>query len=178
MSSRNFQLAVKFTLGATIEGGTSNLPNDHGGLTVNGVTQATWDAYCRAQGIAQCPVTDSTAAQRLHLYEVMFWNAAHCGALPTALAIAHFDWAVNHGVTGAIKTLQCCVGTTVDGVWGSITVGAVQRADKALLFEAYLKTREAWYAREVVIDPTQVEFIDGWDNRVEQLRTYLKGVQP
>lgn len=171
-----FQTALAFTLNPSVEGGQSNNPADLGKLTMAGVTQATWDSYCRLAGLPQCPVTESTPQQREALYYRMFWEPSHAGSMPLKLAVAHFDWSVNHGVSGAIKTLQRCLGVTADGSFGPHTLDALQRADKARLLEAQLETREAWYARQVVIDPTQVEFIDGWDNRIALLRKYLEAL--
>ncbi|MCP4781540.1 MAG: hypothetical protein GY877_12600 [Hyphomicrobium sp.] len=40
------------------------------------------------------------------IYTARYWQLARCDDLPPALAVFHFDAAVNHGVTGATRLLH------------------------------------------------------------------------
>jgi lysozyme family protein len=66
---------------------------------------------------------------------------AGCDYLPPALAFFHFDTAVNHGVTGAIRLLQQAVSTDVDAEMGPLTLAAVARGPIVDLLRAYAEVR-------------------------------------
>ncbi|MGH9434445.1 MAG: glycoside hydrolase family 108 protein [Terriglobia bacterium] len=168
-----FDQAIRFTLGPSIEGGVSNVAGDHGGLTNMGITQQTYDTYRAQHRLAQQPVTGVTPAEAQGLYRTMFWNAAHCPDLLGHLAIVHFDWAVNHSPRGAIETLQQALGVTADGLWGSKSAAACAATNEDDLVSSYLMLRTQWYQNRVADDPTQAKFLNGWLNRVAQLRTYV-----
>jgi lysozyme family protein len=88
---------------------------------------------------------------------------ADCDDLPPALAFFHFDAAVNHGVTGAIRLLQQAVGTDVDGEMGPLTLSAVARAPVAVTLQAYAEARRARYRAL----PHFWRFGRGWLQRVD-----------
>ncbi len=60
------------------------------------------------------------------IYFINYWKAAGCSELPQALALMHFDAAVNHGVGAAIRFLQQAVGAGVDGEIGPDTRAAIE----------------------------------------------------
>lgn len=169
-----FQDALKFTLFA--EGGYSDNPADSGGATDYGITQETWDAYCDAQGLASSPVTGIPLSGAKAIYHGMYWQAGHCDQLPAKLGICHFDWCVNHGVAGAAITLQTALGVAEDGIIGPITLGTAERCDVWPTVIKYLQLREDWYQQDVRQNPSQIVFLDGWRNRVDNLRDYLEGL--
>lgn len=168
-----FDLAIEFTLGPSIEGGVSDVAGDHGGLTNHGVTQRTYDSYRALEHLPPQSVVQITLDEAHELYRTMFWEAAHCPELPGRLAVAHFDWAVNHSPQGAIRTLQQAAGAESDGLWGPQTAAACAAVDPDALLARYLDLRVQWYRDDVAADPTQAKFLDGWLNRVEQLRGYV-----
>ena len=172
MKSSAFDLALKFTLFA--EGGYSDNPADSGGPTNYGITQATWDEYTAAQGLAPSPVAGITLADAEAIYQANYWDAGFCGQLPEKLGICHFDWCVNHGVYGAALTLQAALGVYQDGIIGPITLGAAANCDVWPTVTKYLALREDWYQQDVAQNPSQQVFLDGWLNRVDNLRDYLE----
>ncbi len=169
-----FELALKFTLFA--EGGYSDNPADGGGPTNYGITQATWDEYCQAQGLATSPVSGLALAMAKTIYLGMYWQAGHCDQLPVKLGVCHFDWCVNHGVGGAAFTLQSALGVVQDGDIGPITLAAAAKCQVWPTVIKYLQLREDWYLADVQQNPSQQVFLDGWTNRVDNLRDYLEGL--
>ena len=169
-----FQDALKFTLFA--EGGYSDNPEDSGGPTNYGVTQETWDKYCQAQGLPPSPVSGLPLSDAKAIYQHMYWDAGFCEQLPEKLGICHFDWCVNHGVEGAAITLQAALGVYQDGIIGPITLRAAASCDVWPTVTKYLALREAWYYSEVDRNPSQEVFLDGWLNRVDNLRDYLEAI--
>ncbi|MHB8406304.1 MAG: glycoside hydrolase family 108 protein [Gammaproteobacteria bacterium] len=169
-----FQTALFFVLRE--EGGYVDNPADHGGPTNQGITQATYDSYRRSTGKSAETVALIAPPEVLDIYSEMYWLPAHCQALPLTLAVCHFDWTVNHGVTGAIRTLQQVLSVEEDGVFGPMTAAALQSAgaqDLPALIESYLELRRQWYQNFVSRDPSQDQFLEGWLSRVNRLTDYL-----
>jgi lysozyme family protein len=79
------------------------------------------------------------------IYFANYWQAAGCAELPPALALMHFDAAVNHGVGTAIRFLQQAVGAGVDGEIGPETRAAVQRVPVAEALATYAELRRRRY---------------------------------
>lgn len=167
----SFTQALAFTLRE--EGGYVDDPADHGGATNRGVTQKTYDDYRRSRGLALRSVRGMDALETAAIYQHLFWEPAHCAELETHLAICHFDWAVNHGVTGAIRTLQSALGISADGIFGPGTRGAAESADADKALSQYLALRRAWYLERVKAEPDQARFLAGWLGRVDRLQAYL-----
>ena len=148
-----------------MEGGYSDDPYDPGGPTNLGITLA---VYADWKGVAPDAalkeelksITPATAGQ---IYAARYWMPADCDDLPPALAFFHFDAAVNHGVTGAIRLMQQAVGTDVDGEMGPLTLGAVARAPVAVTLQAYAEARRARYRAL----PHFWRFGRGWLQRVD-----------
>ena len=99
-----------------MEGGYSDDPYDPGGPTNKGITLAefakwrgvTVTAQSRAQMIAAVE-RSSTTIRVADIYRARYWQPASCALLPEAVALMHFDAAVNHGVGGATRLLQAAL---------------------------------------------------------------------
>lgn len=168
----SFAQALAFTLKE--EGGYVDDPRDRGGATNQGVTQATYDRYRRGKGLTPRDVRGMDSDEVADLYQSLFWSPAHCDALARPLSICHFDWAVNHGVPGALRTLQGALGVAADGVFGPDTQAAADAADPMPTVARYLGLRRAWYLAHVEAEPDQGKFLAGWLARIERLQTYLE----
>jgi lysozyme family protein len=164
MAAENFQQSLALVL--LSEGGKIDDSRDPGGRTNQGVTQAVYDAWRKAKGLDSVDVWIMTSAERDEIYKSRYWLKAGCDQLPKGLDYAVFDFAVNSGVSRAIKTIQTIVGVTADGAFGPNTLAAVGEyfamyGDTALGDElcsqrmAFLKTL-----------PTYARFGKGWSRRV------------
>ncbi len=159
-----------------VEGGWSNHPEDPGGATNYGITLGT---YRHALNTAVITGTSKTVMEGLktipqsdvrQIYWVLYWQAAHCSELPEALAIVHFDAAVNHGVGRAIQFLQKTIGAAVDGEWGPETKARARKASGENSLEKYLGLRLDHYQSR----PHFKTFGRGWLARLEHIRNFAK----
>ena len=117
----DFQTA--FDLLITHEGGFSNHPDDPGGATMYGVTEA----VARAEGYTG-PMRELTLDFAKQVYRKRYWDACRCDQMPDVLRYPLFDAAVNSGPGQAIKWLQAAVGVKADGAIGPVTQQAVNMA--------------------------------------------------
>ena len=167
------------------EGGIVNDKFDSGGLTNHGITDREYQNWRQRMQWPQKDVTTITDNEVEAIYQHDYWNPI-CGDnlavdLPK-LAIIVFDWSVNHGPHGAIEDLQQCVGASVDGVCGPDTLAHVRAwvaqpgNSEWLLCQKFDAARKAWYAADVQAHASQRRFLNGWDNRVAALESYLANV--
>lgn len=166
--------ALAFTLKE--EGGFVDDPADHGGATNRGVTQATYATYRHNKGLSLRSVGDIEDHEAADIYQAMYWVPAHCGELEAHLGICHFDWAVNHGVQGAMATLQQSLGVPADGVFGPVTRRALDSELPGQVVIRYLELRRRWYRDRAQAEPDQAKFLMGWLGRVERLDSYLENL--
>lgn len=171
MNEADFQLAATFSLAS--EGGYSNVAGDKGGSTEMGITQAAYDQYT-GRTAATHPVTEITKDMAEEFYRTTVWLASHCDELSTAMGIVHFDWAVNHGASGACRSLQTCLGLTADGIIGPATLAVITAKPDADMVAEYLAYRRTWYKKDVVNDVSQAKFLTGWLARVDRLAAYVQ----
>jgi lysozyme family protein len=152
-----------------MEGGYDEDPYDPGGPTNLGITLG---EFVRDKGIEL--TSDNFAAMKAELkaipqatvrriYHENYWQAAACPELPPALALFHFDAAVNQGVAGAARMLQQAVGAEVDGEIGPLTLAAVASRPVEETLAAYADVRRRRY-RSL---PTFWRFGKGWLSRVD-----------
>lgn len=163
--------ALSFTL--HWEGGFVDNVNDHGGATNEGITQSTYDSYRKSLSLPPKDVEQITDYEVSDIYNEMYWKPAHCDDLPLKLSVVHFDWCVNHGVNGAIKTLQAAAGVAADGVYGPLTAAACTQGDEDSIISAYNTLRRVRYHSIAEADPSQMQFLKGWLHRVDDLETYI-----
>lgn len=95
---------------AAWEGGYVNHPKDPGGTTDRGVTQATYDAWRRSQGLAIKPVKGITAAEAEALFFSEFWVPCGGDKLAAGVDLATYDASVNSGVSRGRKWLMASIG--------------------------------------------------------------------
>ena len=166
----SFDQALAFTLPA--EGGYVCLEADSGGATNHGITQHIYDSYRASLKLPSQDIQLITDADTAKIYEEMYWIPAKCPMMSNGLGIAHFDTAVNIGVTHAIKLLQRAAGLEDDGVYGPQTAAEVSHQGDALIIP-YLDERRAYYRAIVAAKPSQEVFAKGWNNRVNALEDYV-----
>ncbi len=113
------------------EGRDSDDPDDAGGLTSRGITEATARAAFE-QGIVSTPDPRKLSFEEVKaIYRVFYWDRIHGDDLPEGVAGLVFDESVNCGVGTAIKNLQSALNIilkkqlVVDGSFGPKTEAAL-----------------------------------------------------
>lgn len=135
------------------EGGLIDDPRDSGQLTNFGISQA---AYPNED------IRAMTSARAAEIYERDFWAKIHGDALPDPISFALLDYAVNSGVSAAIRGLQKVLEVPVDGIFGPQTLTAVTRADPHQTVVALSSDRLAF----LMSLPTWTHFGAGWMKRI------------
>lgn len=144
-----FETALAHVL--QMEGGWTEDPYDPGGPTNFGITLATLAAHrnVRVEAASFAELKQSLrqipAAQVRQIYLERYWRPAKADALAPAIALMHFDAAVNHGAGTAARILQEAAGVTIDGEIGPETIGACSVMPAAQILERYAAIRRARY---------------------------------
>ena len=190
----DFSRAHAFT--AKWEGGLSDHPADTGGLTAYGASlkfvegiAATQDGRDFLERIGvRLPVTrqsmrDVTPDQARAMFRQEFWNSLRLDDYPFGVALALYDAAVNCGGAQSVKFAQrgynACVGPNgvrlaVDGKAGPLTRKALCAHATPAVLTAMLDARRRFYEELAANKPSQAVFLDGWTNRVNDLRACLR----
>lgn len=117
--------------------------------TYKGITNGTYNAWRMSQGMGAGDVCrDLTEQQAESIYYQRYWVASGADRLSPAVAIAHFDHAVNAGV-GAAKGILAQCGDNID---------------------CYIKGRLADYRTK----KNYPQYGRAWQNRVNDLVRYLQ----
>lgn len=153
----DWDTAIAFVLKE--EGGYTLDPNDHGGETNFGISKRRYPNE---------NIKDMTEERARELYRKDFWQKCWCDELPSPLAIAVFDCAVNQGENAAKRLLQIALNVDVDGIIGEKTISAAHKSGPNTL-RRFMAQRMARYARTIMKDPTQEVFADNWSNRLMRL---------
>lgn len=165
MAASNFRPSLSLVLAH--EGGYVNHPRDPGGATNFGVTQAVYDAFRSYHGLKTKSVKDILSSEVSEIYNKNYWRLCRADSLPCGLDYAVFDFAVNSGVSRAVRYLQRLVGVKDDAVIGMITIAAIESksktpADVEKLIAQYCANRMI-FLRSLGTFPT---FGKGWTRRV------------
>lgn len=163
----DFEQAINYVLGD--EGGFSNIPQDRGGMTHFGITEALLEKFSPGASISL--LTLQTAKE---IYKKYFWDPLDLGDLPQLIATAILDIAVNEGQSPAIKFSQSALGlVSPDGIMGPKTKLALQTCDQRVWLLRYIDCVQDRYADIVTSAPSQVTFIKGWLRRSRRLLELL-----
>lgn len=160
----NFDKALALVLKS--EGGYVWDKRDPGGETNLGVTKAAWSNYLK-RPIEDGEMAKLTVADVTPFYKAMYWNVCNCDGLPIGVDYAVFDFAVNAGCGRSIKTLQKALGTTPDGVLGSISLELIRQANPLALLDEFSQAKTAFY-KSLTTYPT---FGKGWLSRIASVQT-------
>jgi lysozyme family protein len=168
----SFQTALKFTL--KWEGGRGS-PQDLGGVIYKGITQATYDSYCRKNGLSLQPISKISDEEVEKLYYEMYWLASHADMMDLPLAVVEFDTAVNFSVRASIEFLQETLGgIAVDGIWGKQTSGALELQNNLGTAKRICQSRIDYRYKRVEANSNQKIFLEGWLKRDNDLLNYVK----
>lgn len=141
------------------EGGFSDYGDDP--RTNMGITQETFDAFTGG-GVDVKGITRE-AAERI--YKKQYWDRVWADDLPSGVNYAVFDFAVNSGVSRAVKFLQRVVGTKADGIMGQKTLNAVHSLTPEILI---LRLSDA--RRDFVRSLSKYKrYGRGWERRITEV---------
>jgi lysozyme family protein len=152
------------------EGGFSAHPQDPGGVTNFGVTQAVWEDWID-RAVSEENMKALTPNKVAPLYRELYWDRVKGDKLPSGVDYSVFDAAVNSGVSRAAKWLQTTVAAVADGAIGEQTLKLVLLTNPQMLIDKYSANRLAFLQR-LATWPT---FGKGWERRVKEVQaTALK----
>lgn len=149
-----FDKAVEYILNE--EGGYVWDKVDPGGETNFGISKR---AYPKED------IKNMTRERAKFLYKRDYWDKVKAEQLPKDLRLPVFDFAVNAGVSRAIKLLQKLSGVKQDGIIGPITI---QAANLVSPYD-YKLGRLDYYRSLVSNNPQLSRFIKGWTNRTNRI---------
>jgi lysozyme family protein len=158
-----FERAIDFTI--PHEGGYNQFPADPGGATKWGISQRQYPGL---------DIASLTKEAAVAIYKQDYWDECRCDALGGPLAIVMFDTSVNCGVASTVKWLQNCLSVPADGIMGPITLGATTDYTPHQLAGGVLAHRLSRYYSITGRDPSQMQFIRGWTQRVADLLFYIQ----
>lgn len=95
---------------AAYEGGWSDHPDDPGGATMFGVTQAVYNVWRKGQGLTTRSVRNISKAEALAIYRKNYWEACGAPKLFPGVDLAVYDASVNSGVSRGRKWLLASIG--------------------------------------------------------------------
>lgn len=167
----NHQKLIPFIL--QWEGGWSDLPNDRGGKTMRGVTFSTYKEFCRKKNRPAPSVDDLRNISNEdwgEIFKEMFWDRWRADEINSqSVANLLVDWLWCSGYS-SVKTVQKVLKVDVDGVVGPKTLLAINQAMPEKLFVDLKKARKQFLLRIVENDPLQNCFLNGWMNRLNNLK--------
>jgi lysozyme family protein len=157
------------------EGGYVNDPTDRGGATKYGITLSTWkklgydkdlDGDIDAEDIKLL-----TKADAGEIAKRQYWDYFWADQIQNQ-SVAEFivDWGYNSGVVTVAIIVQKLISVKADGVFGNVTVSAINRMNPELLFEALKIRRTQFVERIVENNPSQIKFLKGWKNRINSFQ--------
>jgi lysozyme family protein len=105
----------------------SNYRGDPGGATWCGLTQRSYDAWRKKQGLLTQSVRRATDDEIKQIFRFEYWDGARCNDCPAGIDLQQFDIAINMGPLQANKFLQRALGVEADGVFGLETLNSLQK---------------------------------------------------
>jgi len=163
------------------EGSYVNNPNDRGGETYAGISRIyhpSWNGWEIVDSYKQLEHSSKELNRVLQgdvsldvivedFYKVNFWMTILGDEIADQLTADNImDFAVNSGVSRAVKYAQRIVGTVEDGIMGARTIKAINDGTEGFVTR-YKASRLAFVNRIVANDNTQKRFRRGWITRIK-----------
>ena len=176
IQNQTFQTTLAWLFDA--ERGLSEHPSDPGGITKYGISLRYLKQIKRDINhdglINRDDILALTKPITSELYYHGFWKKVKADQLPSPIAIALCDGAVNQGKRSSVKCLQRALNIYVDGLIGPKTIGAAQSTtDHFSLLADFLARRAHYYHKITRKNPDFEDFILGWNNRLFDLNLYI-----
>lgn len=151
------------------EGGFANDPLDKGGATNKGITIDTFRQFYDKDATVE-QLKRITDEQWLHVFKSGYWDRWQADRI-TNQSVANIlvDWVWASGVNG-IKIPQRVLGIADDGIVGEKTIAALNAQNPAEFFSKIHAERIKFVDDIVRRNPTQARFINGWKNRINDIK--------
>lgn len=156
------------------EGGFLHNGDDPRSATNKGITQKTYNAWRRSKGLAPKAVRVISDEDVEVIYHHAYWMKGNCDELPWPASLAHFDACVSHGPRNAVKLLQRAAGVSDDGVFGPMTLAAVEVIHPDALVNGMLWKRLEFYEAIAMHRAASRKFLLAWLSRVNHLRRMIR----
>lgn len=171
---------IAFDKTSVFEGGYVFNPNDKGGETFRGIARnffPKWDGWTIIDKMKKSNPTNfdkllmsdvELTNSVMNFYKENFWDKI-MGDLIADQSVANnmYDFAVNSGVSRAVKYAQTIVKSTVDGQMGPHTVDAINTFGAESFVREYKKARMDFLYKIVQDNPSQKMFLAGWTSRTQ-----------
>lgn len=148
------------------EGGMvlTNDPDDRGGQTYAGIARRSWPKW---EGWYHIDKGDPVPERLVNdFYRNNFWFPIHGDEIKNQrIATSLFSFAVNAGVSTAVRRAQEAACVAADGVIGKLTIFALNSIDPELFLARFALAKVAKYRDICTKDRSQLKFILGWLNR-------------
>lgn len=168
------------------EGGYCNVAGDRGGETIFGIARnmhpklSLWnimdtykndfESFSKAnykELEKQCLGNTDFKKQMDSFYREEFWDKIKGDCIESQhVANALYDFAVNSGVSRAVKSIQEVLGVVVDGNLGNKTLEAINKQEGKALCNKLCDKRKAFF-EEIAKKGQNAKFLNGWLNRVK-----------
>lgn len=175
------EFLTSFRKTSKFEGGYANNPNDKGGETYKGIARNMWPQWGGWKIIDRykgSPISSKNMTEVLSgsveledmveaFYRAHFWKPIMGDNVMNQLVADNiYDFAVNSGVSRAVRYAQRIVGAVEDGVMGPKTIKAINANIHRFVVE-YKAARLSFVKKIVTHDETQRAFLNGWTERIE-----------
>jgi type VI secretion system secreted protein VgrG len=154
-----------------LEGGKVNDPDDSGGKTNFGITQATFSSFKRAgliPSIRANDVYDLSRDDAFVFYEAYARRAKIDKIKSWPIKYAIFDFYVNSG-SNAFKSITSALGSKTSSLPDTV-VDEINSSNERDTFLSIIKLREDYYNEIVRRRPSQEKFLRGWMNRLNKVK--------
>ena len=152
-----FDIAIERVL--SHEGGYTSGDNDPGGETKWGISKRSYP---------NVDIKNLTREGAKAIYKRDFWARIHADTLPDGVAFQLLDFAVNAGMSVAIKNFQKILGVAQDGIVGPKTIEASNHMDPLAQIVLLNVERLEHYTTL----STWTYFSKGWVKRITQNLRY------
>lgn len=175
LNKAKFESVIPITL--EFEGGYSNRENDKGGETKYGITKPFYDTYKNEVRDIAPDIKSLTLDDAKKLYKA-HWDRYKLGYIQDKRkALLINDYIINSSTKPTIKRIQRILqryyDIDADGLIGQQTINAINEIDFETFADSIQTDRRNHYDNCVDKTPTDIENIDGWMNRLNDLSDYI-----
>lgn len=156
-SSSQIYSAVKNSVAKAVK-------NDNGGLTKFGISQRSYP---------DLDIKNLSLDSAINIYKRDYWDKIKGDKIKRfTIAFAIFDKAVNSGVETSVIQAQRVLSVKVDGKVGPDTLNALNSVLERDFLSRFLTVSIDAYAKIIANNPTQEKFKDGWNARVDLVKSF------